>query len=76
MGVPQNAVWNLGGKTLSVVFDGNDPDFNMQLGETISNGTFKVIVNATTRSATERSEWWSTQRRTARPAGGGCSSPT
>ncbi len=52
MVVPQNAVWNLGGKTLSVVFDGNDPDFNMQLGETISNGTFKVIVNATAHNST------------------------
>ena len=52
MGVPQDAVWNLGGKTLNVVFDGNDPDFTMQLGETISNGTFKVTVNATTHNNT------------------------
>ena len=52
MGVPQNAVWNLGGKTLNVVFDGYDPDFNMLLGETISNGTFKATVNATAHNNT------------------------
>ena len=45
-GVPKNSVWNLGGKTLNLVMDGGDPDFNMAEGETVSNGTFKVTVNA------------------------------
>ena len=45
-GVPKNSVWNLGGKTLNLVMDGGDPDFNMVEGETVSNGTFKVTVNA------------------------------
>lgn len=45
-GVPKNSVWNLGGKTLNLVMDGGDPDFNMAEGETISNGTFKVTVKA------------------------------
>ena len=44
--VPKNSVWNLGGKTLNLVMDGGDPDFNMAEGETVSNGTFKVTVNA------------------------------
>ena len=52
MGVPQNAVWNLGGKTLNVVFDGFDPDLNMLSGETITNGTFKATVNATAHNNT------------------------
>ena len=45
-GVPKNSVWNLGGKTLNLVMDGGDPDFYMAEGETVSNGTFKVTVNA------------------------------
>ena len=45
-GVPKNSVWNLGGKTLNLVMDGGDPDFNMAEGETVSDGTFKVTVNA------------------------------
>jgi hypothetical protein len=45
-GVPKNSVWNLGGKTLNLVMDGGDPDFNMAEGEILSNGTFKVTVNA------------------------------
>ena len=52
MGVPKDSVWNLGGNTLRVVFDGQDPDFNMIEGETISNGTFRVVVNATAHNNT------------------------
>ncbi|MBR0056670.1 MAG: alkaline phosphatase family protein [Kiritimatiellae bacterium] len=47
MTVPQGAVWNLGGKTLTLTLDGYDPDFYMREGETISNGTFKVVVKST-----------------------------
>ncbi|MBQ9431217.1 MAG: alkaline phosphatase family protein [Kiritimatiellae bacterium] len=44
MTLPAGAVWNLGGKTLSVVMDGYDPD--LHVGDvTISNGTFTVTVN-------------------------------
>ncbi len=45
MTMPSGAVWNLGGKTLSVVMDGTDPDLNVK-DVTISNGTFSVVVNA------------------------------
>lgn len=45
MSMPSGAVWNLGGKTLSVVMDGTDPDLNVK-DVTISNGTFTVSVNA------------------------------
>ena len=45
MAMPSGAVWNLGGKTLSVVMDGTDPDLNVK-DVTISNGTFTVVVNA------------------------------
>ena len=45
MAMPSGAVWNLGGKTLSVVMDGTDPDLNVK-DVTISNGTFSVVVNA------------------------------
>jgi len=54
MGVPKDAVWNLGGRTLSVVLDGFDPDLCMEEGETISNGTFRVAVNATAHGGTGR----------------------
>lgn len=50
--VPKNSVWNLGGKTLNLVMDGGDPDFNMVEGETMSNGTFKVTVNPTAKNNT------------------------
>ena len=52
MGVPKDAVWNLGGHTLGVVMDGFDPDLCMEEGETISNGTFRVAVNATAHGNT------------------------
>ena len=45
MTIPSGAVWNLGGKTLSLVMDGTDPDLNVK-DVTISNGTFTVVVNA------------------------------
>ena len=45
MAMPSGAVWNLGGKALSVVMDGTDPDLNVK-DVTISNGTFSVVVNA------------------------------
>ena len=45
MTIPEGAVWNLGGKTLSVVMDGNDPDLQVK-NVTISNGTFTATVNA------------------------------
>lgn len=45
MTIPEGAVWNLGGHTLSVVMDGNDPDLQVK-NVTISNGTFTVTVNA------------------------------
>ena len=45
MAIPPGAVWNLGGKMLSVVMDGTDPDLNVK-DVTISNGTFTVTVNA------------------------------
>ena len=54
MGVPKDAVWNLGGHTLDVVMDGFDPDLCMEEGETISNGTFRVAVNATAHGGTGR----------------------
>ncbi len=44
MALPSGAVWNLGGKTLSVVMDGYDPDWNVR-EVTISNGTINVSVN-------------------------------
>ena len=44
MALPSGAVWNLGGKTLSVVMDGYDPDWNVR-EVTISNGTITVSVN-------------------------------
>ena len=43
--IPSGAVWNLGGKTLSVAMYGYDPDLNVK-DVTISNGTFAVMVNA------------------------------
>lgn len=48
IGVPANAVWNLGGRTLSVSIEGNDCDFNMQEGSTITNGTLRFTALATT----------------------------
>lgn len=54
MGVPKDSVWNLGGCTLTVVMDGYDPDFCMEEGETISNGTFRVAVNSTAHENTGR----------------------
>ena len=45
MTMPSGAVWNLGGKALSLVMDGTDPDLNVK-DVTISNGTFTVTVNA------------------------------
>jgi hypothetical protein len=54
MGVPKDAVWDLGGHRLDVVLDGFDPDFCMEEGETISNGTFRVAVNATAHGNTGR----------------------
>ena len=45
MTIPSGAVWNLGGKTLSLVMDGTDPDLNVK-DVTISNGIFTVTVNA------------------------------
>ena len=46
MFIPAGTVWNLGGKTLSVILDGNDPDLRMNSGiHVISNGTFAVTVN-------------------------------
>lgn len=54
MGVPKDAVWDLGGHTLDVVLDGFDPDLCMEEGETISNGTLRVVVNATAHGKTGR----------------------
>ncbi len=48
IGVPANAVWNLGGRTLSVSIEGKDCDFNMQEGSTITNGTLRFTALATT----------------------------
>ena len=48
IGVPANAVWNLGGRTLTVNLYGSDPDFNMLEGETITNGTLKFTAYETT----------------------------
>ena len=48
IGVPANAVWNLGGRTLSVSIEGNDCDFNMDEGSTITNGTLRFTALATT----------------------------
>ena len=44
MTIPAGAVWNLGGKTLSVLMDGYDPDLYTK-NVTISNGTFAATVN-------------------------------
>ncbi|MBP5319419.1 MAG: PKD domain-containing protein [Kiritimatiellae bacterium] len=38
------SVWNLGGKTLTLVLDGYDPDFTIKSGAVISNGTLVVDV--------------------------------
>ena len=46
--VPANSVWNLGGHTLGVLLQGNDPDFNMEGGSTITNGTLRFSVATTT----------------------------
>jgi hypothetical protein len=43
MTISPGAVWNLGGKRLSVMMDGYDPDLNVK-DVTISNGTFSVAV--------------------------------
>jgi hypothetical protein len=48
IGVPKNAVWNLGGKTLTVTLQGSDPDFNMQEGTTMTNGTLRFMALTTT----------------------------
>ena len=48
IGVPANAVWNLGGRTLTVSIEGNDCDFNMQEGTTITNGALRFTALATT----------------------------
>ena len=48
IGVPANAVWNLGGRTLTVGLYGDDPDFNMLEGETITNGTLRFTAFETT----------------------------
>ena len=50
MGVAQY-VWNLGGNTLTLVMDGFDPDFSIQDGGTMSNGTFRVVVMPTAYDA-------------------------
>jgi autotransporter-associated beta strand protein len=42
--ISSGAVWNLGGKKLSVVLDGTDPDLEVK-NVTITNGTFSVFVN-------------------------------
>jgi RNA polymerase sigma factor (sigma-70 family) len=47
-GVPANAIWNLGGQTLTVFVEGNDGDFNMEGGSTITNGTLRFSVETTT----------------------------
>ena len=44
MTIPAGAVWNLGGKTLSVLMDGYDPDLYTK-NVTISNGTITATVN-------------------------------
>ena len=44
--------WNLGGNTLTLAMDGADPDFWMESGGTMSNGTFKVVVMPTTANGT------------------------
>ena len=46
--VPANAVWNLGGSTLTVRIEGHDCDFNMEGGSTITNGTLRFLVETTT----------------------------
>jgi hypothetical protein len=43
MTIPKGAVWNLGGRTLSVVMDGTDPDLELKQA-TVTNGTFAVTV--------------------------------
>ena len=48
IGVPENAVWNLGGRTLTVDLYGSDPDFNMLEGQTITNGTLRFTAYDTT----------------------------
>lgn len=44
MTVVKDSVWNLGGKTLTLVLDGKDPDFTMVKGATVSNGTFYAYM--------------------------------
>ena len=47
MTLSAGAVWNLGGKTLSINLDGKDPDFWMDSGGvTISNGTIVISVGS------------------------------
>ena len=48
IGVPANAVWNLGGRALTVFIEGNDADFNIVAGSTITNGTLRFSVEKTT----------------------------
>ena len=54
--VPANAVWNLGGRTLTVRIEGNDCDFNMEGGSTITNGTLRFSVETTTYNP-DRKAW-------------------
>ena len=57
VGVPANAVWNLGGRTLDVVLDGADPDFNMQEGTTITNGTLRFTALASAAYNAQAKGW-------------------
>ena len=45
------SVWNLGGRTLTVSIKGNDCDFNMEGGSTITNGTLRFVVEDNTYTA-------------------------
>ncbi|MBO7654118.1 MAG: hypothetical protein J6U40_04280, partial [Kiritimatiellae bacterium] len=42
--VATGSVWNLGGHTLTLSLDGNDPDFTVNNGVVISNGTLIIDV--------------------------------
>ena len=45
------SVWTLGGRTLTVSIKGNDCDFNMEGGSTITNGTLRFVVEDNTYTA-------------------------
>ena len=60
MGAPVGATWNLGGRTLLLTLNGQDPDFGASAmptsgngGWTMTNGTFRatvIVKNATTKT--------------------------